>query len=85
MAEFVSNDQHVRIDDAERTVFLSKIFEWYREDFIEDEREAGNEDPNLIDYVNRFRQKTPPIPRDYAVRFLEYDKRLNRPQDAAGS
>ena len=82
MSEFVSNEQHVRVDAADRTVFLSKIFEWYREDFLADEREAGNEDPNLIDYVNRFRSKdASPIPRDYTIRFLEYDKRLNRTEE----
>ena len=79
MAEFVSNENNVRVDPAERTLYLSKIFEWYRDDFLDDEREAGNDDPNLVDYVNRFRSKdTTPIPRDYAIRFLEYDKRLNR-------
>jgi hypothetical protein len=85
MAEFVSNEQNVRVDDANRTVFLSKIFDWYREDFLADEREAGNPEPTLIDYVNRFRGGAPPIPGDYTVRFLEYDKRLNRLPDSEGS
>jgi len=85
MAEFVSSEQNVRVDDANRTVFLSKIFDWYREDFLEDEREAGNAKPNLIDYVNRFRGDASPIPRDYTVRFVEYDKSLNRQPDSDGS
>ena len=82
MAEFVSDERHVRVDPSSRTVFVSKIFDWYREDFLADEREAGNSEPTLIDYINRFREDTPPIPRDYSVRFLEYDKRLNRPSDS---
>jgi hypothetical protein len=85
MAEFVSNEQHVRIDDANRTVFLSKIFDWYREDFLADERETGNANPTLIDYVNRFRGDDSPIPGDYTVRFLEYDKGLNRLPHTDGS
>ena len=85
MAEFVASEQNVRIDEAKRTVFLSKIFDWYREDFLADEREAGNAKPNLIDYVNRFRGEAPPIPREYKVRFLEYDKRLNRLPDPEGN
>ena len=84
MTEFVSNEQNVRIDEADRTVFLSKIFDWYREDFLADEREAGNAKPSLIDYVNRFRGDATPIPADYAVRFLEYDKRLNGAPDSGG-
>ena len=82
MAEFVANERHVRVDHANRTVFLSKIFDWYREDFLADESEAGNTKPNLIDYVNRFLVDAPPIPRDYRVAFLEYDKNLNRPADS---
>jgi len=85
MTEFVSSEQNVRIDEAGRTVFLSKIFDWYREDFLADEREAGNPEPILIDYVNRFRGDAPPIPRDYTVRFLKYDKTLNRLPDSDGS
>ncbi len=78
MTEFVSSEQHVRVDEKSRTVSLSKIFDWYEEDFLADEREAGNENPTLIDYVNRFRRDSAPIPRDYTVRFLDYDKDLNR-------
>ena len=78
MMEFVANERHVRVDDSKRTVYLSKIFDWYRDDFLTDEREAGNAKPNLIDYVNRFRPEAKAIPRDYSIRFLEYDKRLNR-------
>lgn len=78
MTEFVSDERHVRVDEAEQTVYLSKIFEWYREDFLADEREAGNADPGLIDYVNRFRDDAPPVPSGYVIRFPDYDKRLNR-------
>jgi len=85
MTEFVSNVQNVRIDQAERTVHLSKIFDWYREDFLADEREAGNPEPTLIDYVNRYRGELPAVPRGYTVRFLDYDKRLNDVPDDNGS
>jgi hypothetical protein len=78
MVEFVSIEQNVRVDDATRTVFLSKIFDWYEMDFLEDEREAGNTKPNLLDYVNRFRGDAPSIPDDYTIRFMEYNKALNR-------
>jgi len=85
MQEFVGSTNHVRLDEASGVVYLSKIFDWFRDDFLDDEREAGTEKPNLIDYVNRFRADAPPIPRDYAVRFLEYDKRLNRLLASDGS
>ena len=78
MTEFVSSEQNVRVDRTSRTVFLSKIFDWYREDFLADERKAGNTKPTLIDYVNRFRGDLPAVPTDYSIRFLDYDKQLNR-------
>jgi hypothetical protein len=77
MVEFVSDHRFLRVDAGARTVFLSKIFEWFEEDFLADEREAGNDDPKLIDYVNRFRREVPDVPRAYTVRFSDYDKRLN--------
>lgn len=84
MGEFVTDERHVRVDAVNRTVFLSKIFDWYLEEFLADEREAGNPEPNLIDYVNRFRGQAAPIPREYTIRFLEYDKDLNRPPASGG-
>jgi hypothetical protein len=84
MTEFVSSEGNVRVDEATRTVFLSKIFDWYREDFLSDEREAGNAEPTLLDYVNRFRGAASPIPADYSVRFLKYDKDLNGLPDTGG-
>jgi hypothetical protein len=78
MTDFVTDEKNVRLDSGARTVYLSKIFDWFKDDFLADEREVGNTKPTLIDYVNRFRGDAPPLPRDYAVRFLEYDKSLNR-------
>ncbi len=76
MAEFATDERNVRIKTETRTVYLSKIFEWFRGDFVADEREAGNPDPTLIDYINRFRGDAPPVPRNFKIRFLEYDRSL---------
>ncbi len=84
MTEFVSDPRHVRVDHDAKVVHLSKIFDWFRDDFLDDEREAGNDAPNLIDYVNRFRGDTPAIPRDYDVEILKYDEGLNRAPTRAG-
>jgi hypothetical protein len=78
MREFLADDRQVAVSDEERTVTLSKIFDWFRGDFIDDERRSGNADPNLIDYVNRFRESDARIPRDYRVAFAPYDKRINK-------
>ncbi len=78
MREFVSDERHVRIDEARRVVRLSKIFDWFTKDFIDYETRAGNPDPNLIDFINRYRPTESRIPRDYRIKFLPYDKDINK-------
>mgnify|MGYP003637054065 CR=1 FL=1 len=51
-------------------VQLSQIFEWYKDDFIQD----GTE----IEYVNRFRKEA--IPKKAKVSYYSYDWRLNEKQ-----
>ena len=77
MAEFVSEARNVRVDDSGRTVTLSKIFDWFEEDFLAFERAKGSRDPRLADYVNRYRGALPKLPREVRVRFFDYDKGLN--------
>ena len=77
MTEFVGKARNVT-DDGARTVTLSKIFSWFSGDFLEHERRQGNPDPNLIDYVNRYRPDGDRIPRDYRIRFSPYDKGINK-------
>jgi len=68
-ARFVINDERwVRVDSPSKTIYLSKIFEWYREEF---ERDAGS----LVGYVGKYHAGD--IPDDIAVRFMEYDWSLN--------
>lgn len=77
MREFVTSEQHVRVDRAARVVYLSKIFEWFTDDFLEYEKEQGNARPRLIDYVNRYRGSGEEIPNGFKLKFLAYDKAIN--------
>lgn len=76
--EFVNNERHVRHETDEGIVYLSKIFDWYDDDFLAYERAQGREEPTLLDYVNRYRDPADALPRDAKVRFVEYDKSLNK-------
>lgn len=78
MTEFVAH--HVEVDSGQRTVHLSKIFDWFQADFIAFEKARGNSAPrpSLIDYVNRYRGADEQIPRTFKIRFFPYDKSLNR-------
>lgn len=78
MREFVNDERHVQVDDAARKVRLSKIFDWFRADFTDHEAREGNDDPTLIDYINRYRPTKARIPTSYKVEFNKYDKRINR-------
>lgn len=76
--EFVASPLHVEVDASAGRVALSKIFDWFTKDFIDFELQLGTIDPNLIDYVNRYRGPDEQVPRDYKIDFIKYDKRLNR-------
>jgi hypothetical protein len=78
MTLFTGEERSVAVNDNKRTVSLSKIFSWFSADFLGYERRLGTADPNLIDYVNRYRSAADQIPRDYRIRFLPYDKGINK-------
>lgn len=66
MKRFVNDSSRNQVDDAKRQLRLSRIFEWYADDFGGKEKVAG--------YVSKY------LGRDvsgYAVSFLEYDWTLN--------
>ncbi|MBI2899806.1 MAG: DUF547 domain-containing protein [Planctomycetes bacterium] len=74
--EFVNDPRNVRIEDGR--VLLSKIFEWYKEDFL-----PGNAAGTILDYLVPLAAQ--PLAaglkeaRDagYPIRYLEYDWDLN--------
>ena len=78
MTEFVGETRNVTVDDAAKTVTLSKIFDWFRGTSSRTRRRTGTQDPNQIDYVNRYRGALPKVPRDYKIKFFEYDKGVNK-------
>lgn len=69
--EFLNSEKHVRTEPSRKTVWLSAIIDFYTEDFAPEERDAG-----IIDYLNRYR--TDPVPRDWRVRYLDYDWTVNQ-------
>lgn len=65
----VLNDPNfIRVRGAEKEVQLSKIFEWYRQDFQKDGQ-------SVLDYINAYREDK--IPSDYRIVYYEYDWTLN--------
>lgn len=79
MREFVRD--HVRFEaesgTESGTAYLSKIFDWFEEDFLAFEQAMGHPGPALINYVNRYRGADAQIPAGARVRFMDYDKGIN--------
>jgi len=78
MEEFVSEERNCSLDRAAGTVTLSKIFDWFRQDFEDFPQPLGQGGGELIDYINRYRSANDQIPADLKVMFSSYDKSLNR-------
>lgn len=74
---FCNEARNVRVDTAARRVVLSKIFEWYAQDFAETERSRGRADGDRITFINRYRAEGDQVPRGYTVEFVDYDWTIN--------
>lgn len=58
------NSNFVYQKDAEKTVYLSKIFEWYKEDF-------GKTNKDAVAFVNKYRKNK--LNTSYKIKHYEYD------------
>jgi hypothetical protein len=67
---FLRDPTKNRLDAATKTLYLSSIFKWFRDDF---EEEAGS----LETFVSRYLGEDEMLPADPRVEFLDYDWRLN--------
>jgi len=63
---FVNSEKGVRLSDDKSSAELSKIFDWYKEDF----REGGP-----IQFINK--RRATPLPADVKIAYQDYDWALN--------
>ncbi len=75
MREFVTLESNVEV--LRDRVRLSKIFDWFDSDFLDDEARHGNDDPRLLDYVNRYRPEDRRFDRSLEIEFIPYNKGIN--------
>jgi hypothetical protein len=64
---FVNSDRGVRVSSDNKSAALSKIFDWYKEDFA-----AGG---GAVAFVNK--RRTPPLPDGIKITYQDYDWALN--------
>ena len=51
---FINSSRGFQIDEAGKKIELSEIFNWYREDFVEEVNEAGNAKGDILDYLEKY-------------------------------
>jgi hypothetical protein len=83
---FLSESRNVTFDHEKRTVFLSSIFDWYKDDFLEWYQETfPHQKATLLDYVSLYisSERGEEIRREasYQIHFLPYDWSLNDQKD----
>ena len=64
----LNDDRFIRVDGQGNKIRISKIFEWYSDDF----KSTGKD---LLSYINQYRAKK--IPNSYSIEYYQYDWRLN--------
>lgn len=78
--DFVASERNVRVDDENREVTLSSIFQWYEKEFLNDLRRRGSSG-TLLDYIalvgpEETREKIKAA-EGYTIAFAEYDWSIN--------
>lgn len=67
----VNNPQWLKTYPQKKIVSLSKIFDWYKQDFIKSNK-------TMLQWINDYRSKK--IPEDFRINYYEYDWTLNEVQ-----
>jgi hypothetical protein len=67
---FIQNPEKVRYDAQTQTLYCSKIFQWYRQDFL-------NISPSILDYIQLYMPSLN-LPNSASIRYSEYDWNLNQ-------
>ena len=70
-SRFIHNPDKERYDAQKKTLYLSKIFKWYGEDFV---KAAGS----VAEYVGGYLGPEAAVGDGWAIVFLPYDWNLNR-------
>jgi hypothetical protein len=68
--KFSNEKRNVDWEGPGKKLRLSKIFDWYKEDF-------GKETPRVIEWINNYRAPDAKLPTDAKVEYIDYDWTLN--------
>ena len=65
----INNSSFIKVNDDAKSVALSQIFEWYKDDFV-------SKGVTYIDFLNKY--KADKIPDNYKTSYYTYDWALNK-------
>lgn len=74
---FCNEARNVTVDTANRSVRLSRIFDWYADDFVAHERSLGVAGGDRVTFINRYRTSEAQVRREFAIEFVDYDWTVN--------
>ena len=65
----INNDNFIRVNTTDKTIQVSEIFDWYKEDFVDKEGK-------IINFINKYRNDK--IDPDFKVSYYKYNWSLNK-------
>lgn len=63
----LNNPDFIRVNQSQKKVLISKIFDWYKSDFTNNQ--------SVLEYINQYRDEE--IPNSYQLDYYEYNWSLN--------
>jgi hypothetical protein len=63
----LNNPDFIRVNQSQKKVLVSKIFDWYKSDFTKNQ--------SVLEYINQYKDEK--IPASYQLDYYEYDWSLN--------
>jgi hypothetical protein len=72
--QFLKDTLRNRIDLKTKTIRISKIFDWYKDDFI---KSSGTIEQYLAQYIDEETIKRMLLNKEFKIEYMEYDWRLN--------
>jgi len=82
--QFINNTDNVKVDLEEKIVYLSSIFNWYLNDFVDSiKTKYQNSEANILDFIilyandNILKKLKSAKSNNYKIKYLDYDWSLN--------
>ncbi len=65
----LNDTKHVKVNNQTKTIYLSKIFDWYADDFSKNGK-------SVIDFINTYRKNK--LDKNYSIEYMPYNWSLNK-------